>query len=325
MYEDYGLDQRALAIYRAILIHHEHDPGQLAERLGLEKAEVASVIERLTKLSLLAPSWERPGTFRAVSPRAGLEMLLRHEQTELARRQQRIEESRTALASVAAEYAEQSHSSGGEGMEELSGVDQIRTRLEELAEKCEREVLAFHPSVLTAESVEAGRPLNERAMERGVRFRTIHLDSANKDRVTVSHAEWMAARGGEVRTTPTLPMRLLIVDSDTAIVAGLPNQPQPGAIVISRPPVVLAMRALFEAYWEQAEPLGAPAPTETGLTKQEERVLLLLASGLTDDAVARALGIGVRSERRIVSELMTRLDANSRFQAGVKAARLNWI
>ncbi|AUG78036.1 Transcriptional regulator [Kitasatospora sp. MMS16-BH015] len=321
------LDQRSLAVYRAVLLHREADTTALAKRLDLPESQVRETVSRLIDLALLAPSWEHPGRLRAVSPTLGLEVLLQREQQELAQRQHRIEQNRAALASLAAEYTAQSQAGGLEDTELLRGIDQIRTRLETLAESCLHESLAFHPDgALPVESIEASRPLNERALARGVRFRTIYLDSVARDRTTREHAKWMAERGSEIRTSPTLPMRLLVIDGTTAVVAGPRHLEQPTALILHSLVVVQAIRALFEAYWEHATPMGRPVvPVNGGLTPQERELLRLLASGLTDDAVARALGIGVRTERRIVAELMERLDASSRFEAGVKAARLNWI
>ena len=54
-------------------------------------------------------------------------------------------------------------------------------------------------------------------------------------------------------------------------------------------------------------------------------MLQLLAKRLTDEAVARALGAGLRAERRIVADLMDRQNASSRFEAGVVAARRQWL
>ncbi|GAB2956911.1 helix-turn-helix domain-containing protein [Streptomyces pseudoechinosporeus] len=329
MAEASPLDQEALSVYRAILFHKEHDPDKLAQHLDLDKDCVEAALTRLSDLSLLAPSRDSPGALRAVNPSLGLKVLLQREQDELAWRQQRIEQNRAALAALAAEYTT-SGRSGTDGTEELDNVDDIRIRLEALAESCQHESLAFHPvGGLTEESIEAGRPLNERALARGVRFRSIYLDSATNDRVTKAHAQWMAERNSEVRTSPTLPMRLLIVDTTAAVVAGLPGQTGPSALLFSSRPVVLAMRALFEAYWEHATPfhqaLSRGDDPDSGLTPQERKLLQLLATGLTDEAVARALGIGVRTERRIMAELMERLGASSRFEAGVQATRRQWI
>ncbi|WP_394426073.1 LuxR C-terminal-related transcriptional regulator [Streptomyces sp. SGAir0957] len=328
MAESSALDQETLGVYRAILFHKEHDPDRLAQLLDIDLSCVKAALDRLSDLSLLAPSRDSPGALRAVNPSLGLKVLLQREQDELAWRQQRIEQNRAALAALAAEYATSSRP-GTDGTEELDNVDDIRIRLEALAESCRHESLAFHPvSGLTEESIEAARPLNERAFARGVRFRSIYLDSVTNDRVTKAHAQWMAERHSEIRTSPTLPMRLLIVDTSAAVVAGLPGQTGPSALVFSSRPVVLAMRALFEAYWEHASPFHQePSGTDPAseLTPQERKLLQLLATGLTDEAVARALGIGVRTERRIVAELMERLGASSRFEAGVQANRRQWI
>ncbi|MCX5440236.1 MULTISPECIES: helix-turn-helix transcriptional regulator [unclassified Streptomyces] len=322
-----SLDQQTLGVYRAILFHKEHDPKRLASLLDCTPEAVEAALDRLSELALLAPSTDSPGRLRAVNPSLGLKVLLQREQNELAWRQQRIEQNRAALAALAAEYTASGWSNTLDGTEHLDNVDDIRIRLEALAESCVRESLAFHPvNALTQESIEAGRPLNERALARGVRFRSIYLDSVANDRVTKAHAQWMAERHSEIRTSPTLPMRLLIVDNTAAIVAGLPGQAQPSALLFSSQPVVLAMRALFEAYWEHSCPLDRPGDAlPGGLTPQERKLLQLLATGLTDEAVARALGIGVRTERRIMAELMERLGASSRFEAGVQATRREWI
>ncbi|MFV2022916.1 response regulator transcription factor, partial [Micromonospora sp. LOL_023] len=47
----------------------------------------------------------------------------------------------------------------------------------------------------------------------------------------------------------------------------------------------------------------------------------LLAAGYKDEATARELRISVRTYRRHVATLMERLNAESRFQAGIQAAK----
>ncbi|MEW2115290.1 hypothetical protein AB0945_08880 [Streptomyces sp. NPDC005474] len=47
----------------------------------------------------------------------------------------------------------------------------------------------------------------------------------------------------------------------------------------------------------------------------------LLASGLTDTAIARAQGWSVRTSQRRVQRLMCSLGASTRFQTGIEAAR----
>lgn len=57
----------------------------------------------------------------------------------------------------------------------------------------------------------------------------------------------------------------------------------------------------------------------------ERKLLGLLAEGLTDTAIAKRLSVSVRTERRMVAELMHRLGASGRFDAGVKAVRRRWV
>lgn len=51
----------------------------------------------------------------------------------------------------------------------------------------------------------------------------------------------------------------------------------------------------------------------------------LLHAGFKDQAIARQLGVSVRTATRRVAALMRRLDAGTRFQAGVKARERGWV
>ncbi|MFJ6937804.1 LuxR C-terminal-related transcriptional regulator [Streptomyces sp. NPDC101132] len=327
MAEQPTLDTDDLAVYRAILLHQEHDGERLAERLELPRERVAAAVDKLISLAMLRPSWDRPGLVRAVSPEIGLQLLLQREQQELALRQDRIDQTRAALNQLSTEYASYEDGPGPDGAELLHGMDQIRTRLEALASQCAEEVLSFLPGgALPTVAIQAGQPLNEQAMLRGVRFRSAYLQSITKDRATYEYVRRVQAYGSEVRLAPSLPMRLLIVDRRIAVIPGDPAGAEPTALVLRSAPVLRALHELFEAYWKDAVPLdGAPPGGDGGISPQEREVLRMLANGDKDEAVARALGISVRTERRMVADLLARVDASSRLELGVKAARLGWV
>ncbi|WP_162952712.1 response regulator transcription factor [Streptomyces hundungensis] len=59
--------------------------------------------------------------------------------------------------------------------------------------------------------------------------------------------------------------------------------------------------------------------------RRDREILRLMAAGLKDRAVARALGISERTVIRRIQELMTTLDATTRFQAGVRAHDAGWL
>ncbi|MEU9145826.1 LuxR family transcriptional regulator [Streptomyces sp. NPDC048349] len=325
-----ALDADVLAVYRAVLLHREQSPDRLAERLSIPEQRVRESLERLVELALLRPSWDDPADVRAVSPDLGLEMMLQREQQELALRQERVAQTRAALTLLATEYVTAGRADAASGTEVLHGKDEIRTRLETLASRCEREVLSLQPEgSLTPEAIEAGRPLNEQAILRGVRFRSIYLHAIGKDRQALTYLRWADEHGGEIRLSPTLPMRLLIVDGEEAVLPGDAQAGQPTALLVRSAPVVRALHALFTAYWKSAETLQAVAeatgPAPGSPSPQERELLRMLAEGVTDAVVARALGVSVRTQRRMVADLSALAGASSRFELGVKAARLGWL
>ena len=62
-----------------------------------------------------------------------------------------------------------------------------------------------------------------------------------------------------------------------------------------------------------------PAPTCGGL------LLAQLADGAKDEQIARKLDVSLRTVRRRIAALMTDLGVDTRFQAGVEAARRGWL
>jgi DNA-binding NarL/FixJ family response regulator len=99
-----------------------------------------------------------------------------------------------------------------------------------------------------------------------------------------------------------------------------------GGVRIGEPAIVAVLRAVFDNSWDTATPLGAPlsADGSTGLAPGEQALLRLMAAGLTDEAAAKRLGVSLRTVRRQIQALMTRLQATSRFQAGHNAAQRGW-
>ena len=82
---------------------------------------------------------------------------------------------------------------------------------------------------------------------------------------------------------------------------------------------------MVDQLWEGATPfvleedLGYAEDVADDLQRSIAR---LMAQGLTDEVVARRLGMSVRTCRRHIAALLHNLDSVSRFQAGVQAARL---
>ncbi|MER5749037.1 LuxR C-terminal-related transcriptional regulator [Streptomyces sp. NPDC002088] len=322
-----GLDSTTEQVYRGMLTGTQAGVAELSERLGLPEATIHSALDTLSELSLVRPSYDRQGELRAVSPDIGMEILLARQQAELAAQQQRIEASRAAAAQLIAQYSDLRPDSAHPEVEQLVGLDRVRDRLATLTSEVRSEVLTLAPDgAQTEDNMRASRPLNQDLLDRGVRMRTIYLDSVRNSPATVNHATWLAAHGGEVRTAPSLPTRMIILDRSRAILPVSSDDTSAGAVVLTGNGTLTALCALFESIWQTAGPFGETSRRDSqGLTPQEANVVLLLSNGHTDESIAKRLGVSPRTARRIAGELMERLGARSRFEAGVRAVQHGWL
>ncbi|HEX6357267.1 DNA-binding response regulator [Actinophytocola sp.] len=131
--------------------------------------------------------------------------------------------------------------------------------------------------------------------------------------------------GAEVRITSDDLNETIIIDRRFAILAGDLRDGRRGYGVVSEPAVVQNVASLFDAAWRSATDLAVYDAQHAELCDVAPRVLELLASGCKDETAARTLGLGVRTYRRRVAELMNALGAESRFQAGARARDLGLI
>ncbi|MGW7528793.1 helix-turn-helix transcriptional regulator [Streptomyces sp. NPDC054783] len=322
-----GLGRAAEAVYRAAVRGPRRHIDELVEETGLSTSDVRAGLAELTALSLITPSGEEPGAVVVVKPGLALGELISKGQKDIFERQRKLAECRVAMSDIVAEFERERGGADGGTIEYLRGVDSVRVFLEEMSKQTETEVLALVPkAALTPEGMSASRTLDAKMIERGVAIRTVYLDSVRNHTATRRYAAWLNECGGEVRTHPVLPMRVILVDRTIAVLPIDPQDSAKGAVVLREHSVVAALSALFARIWEAARPLGtAELPDEQGLNPQERELLRLLAQGMTDEAASKQLALSVRSVRRLMSDIMDRLDARSRFEAGLRAAERGWL
>ncbi|MFC9330389.1 LuxR C-terminal-related transcriptional regulator [Kitasatospora sp. NPDC057015] len=324
MLETLGLTATAGTIYQAMLDRPGQGVEGLASATGLTPSRVRDCLDELASFLLVHPSSEHPGQMRAVSPEIGLADMLARQEAELASRQAALAASRAAVTRIVADRADR-HSGHGE---RLLGMDAIQSRLEQMGHAAGGEILGVHPGPgMRPEDLAAGRPANAAAIARGVTIKSLYQDAVRNDTHTTAYAHWLLGLGSEVRTAPVIPQRLVVVDRAQALVPIDPADTRKGALHVTEPGILGALLDLFEQAWSTAVPLGASGPGDptTGLTGIERELLRLLGTGLTDDAAGQRLGISSRTVSRLMSSIMERLDAASRFEAGIKAAQKGWL
>jgi DNA-binding NarL/FixJ family response regulator len=138
------------------------------------------------------------------------------------------------------------------------------------------------------------------------------------------HLRHISANGAQVRISVTaLPHETIIIDRRVMILAG-PHSPTGREYTLTTSPALVGgVHALFTAVWEAAPDLDAYLHGEIPHLDPTDRLVLhALGSGLTDETAARRLGLSLRTYRRRVADLMRKLEADSRFQAGLRAGEL---
>lgn len=158
---------------------------------------------------------------------------------------------------------------------------------------------------------------------RGVRVRLLH--NTVREPLTGPIGA-LAGRGIALPTTLHLPYFLVV--RDRAVVYQPhhdPGHPMATDRLTRVRSVVMAssMATAFTMIWETAARRAEAVRTDD--LDDGRDLLRVLGDGLTDDRAAARLHMSKRTFARRVAELMRRLDASTRFQAGVRAARRGWV
>ncbi|WP_354642987.1 helix-turn-helix transcriptional regulator [Kitasatospora camelliae] len=224
----------------------------------------------------------------------------------------------------------------GRGVEVFRGAEDVRVLMEDAVAMVTGEILSMHPGTpLAAPLLAAGRQRDKEVLGRGVAMRTIHSESMLRVPRGRAHLKALREAGAEIRTAPTLPYRLIVLDSRLAFVPALgggegegspEGGSEPAVVVVRNPDLVGLFEQTFEFCWQGARPGETAQPTLPGRpTTRQYEVLRLMRLGYKDEAIAREIGVSSRTMRRIVAELFEQLDATSRFSAGMAAQARGWL
>jgi DNA-binding CsgD family transcriptional regulator/sugar-specific transcriptional regulator TrmB len=320
-----GLDDSAAAVYRALL-SADARLAEISVTTGFSESAVRAALGTLAKLGLAAAPVSASDGWRPVRPELAFAALAQEFEAELASRTHQLAALGAAVAAATAIWSARLQHTG-RLIELLDGAKEALAEADRLAAQATKEYLQVMPTgqALLA-PLHSGISILESAVARGVSVRVLCHDTTRSGTAALAYARRAAGAGAEVRTAPTPPLALVICDGQVALIPAAPERPQ-AALRIGEPALVAVLCAVFENNWDTATPLGVPisADGRTGLAPGEQALLRLMAAGLTDEAAAKRLGVSLRTVRRQIQALMTRLQATSRFQAGHNAAQRGWL
>ncbi|MEO7259776.1 MAG: helix-turn-helix transcriptional regulator [Jatrophihabitantaceae bacterium] len=334
MLESLGFSKAAETLYRFLLQEPMVSDDVAAHKLGVPVAEVETARAQLIRSGLIRDSWDDDSGIAFGNPQLLLESALRRQETELAQRQEALAASRLGLESLLTEYLEAtSQPSMGDEVVELVGREAIQRELETWSHKLRRELLALHPDTsYSAEQLASAQAMDLAALARGVKIRSVYRDDCRDDPAVRAYHRTVTRHGAEVRYAKVVPARLLVFDRQAGLIPRHTADNRRAALRLEGEGVAAMLVLSFDLVWSQAtaECDGLPPRLETpgadrGPTDLDRILLQLLSMGVKDEAAARHLGVSVRTVRRQIADLMVRLEAGSRFEAGMQAAIRGWL
>ena len=162
------------------------------------------------------------------------------------------------------------------------------------------------------------------ALRRGVDIRGLYQADAARSPEVLRFMTEFVAQGAKVRVAARVRHRMIIVDRELVLVSVHEDSLSVPFLVVREPAMVRSFESQFASMWRHANSVGT-GPEDSLHSELVRETLQILASGATDEAAARQLGVSVRTVRRRVAAVMELLGAASRFEAGVKAVEAGWL
>lgn len=311
-------------LYRLLQQHPEWTPEDHAEALDVGPGEAKDAAGELLSLGLVRT--DEHGWI-ATDPMLAIESVLLNGATRVeawAQEAQTVAEQVQAMVSALPALRAAVDDAAVNTV--LEGNESARAFLADLAASVRREILAIHTGgALSPEAIAAALPEDLQMLERGVAVRTIFLRSATRSASTRAYLERLSEAGAQVRLRETLPFRMVLADSSTAVCSMRWAEGRAGAVVVRGGAFLALLGRAFEFCWNEASPLDAvespPCAGRLPLDQEQSLILRLLADGMTDQAIARQLGVAPRTFTRKLRLLFDAIEVETRFEAGVAAAR----
>ena len=317
-----GLDRIEEATYRYLVGQPSSDASGIAEALELDAGHVAQAISSLESRGLVSGSTMESNHFVAAPPSVALGSILLQRQQDLGQVERELH---TLMALYRSAVAQRTVT---DVLDVVIGPAAVAQRFAQLQAAARSEILALVRPQVAVVSAEENEEEGE-ALYRGIDYKVILERGGLEQPGLYERAMATAAFGQEQRVVEKVPMRMMIVDREFALLPLSSEQDSDGptgALLVHPSGLLDALLALFDYLWSSASPLirsEADHPHE--LDQVDQQVLTLLMVGLTDQSVGTNLGMSLRSVQRRVRSLMDTAGVSTRIQLGREAQRRGWL
>lgn len=301
-------------LYRRVL---RGDPATLethAAQLGWPRRTAGEALASLLDVGLVHE--DQHGLLVAGDPRVAIARLVDEREEQVARTATELEQARHAIAQFAADHE------AGQGAARLPMWEIVPSDLSSgvVAQALATSQGPVLSSIVSADwspdGIDTALALARSTVQSGRPMRSLYpMDVVDSPQSLA----WMArfAEAGEEQRITSEPLSEFAIFGDEVVLAVAEWGRVATDTVQIRDPMLVAMfRALFDHAWAAALPVPG-----AGASGDDRRLLQLLAAGYKDEAIARYLGVALRTVRRRVAALMAEHGVETRFQLGMAAER----
>ncbi|GAA1776812.1 hypothetical protein GCM10009795_023600 [Nocardioides hankookensis] len=226
---------------------------------------------------------------------------------------QEVEDAAAALQVRRADLAARAAAGEQVGAEVVaSGMGAILDWLADFSRQT-RELVSTTPSVSSAQLRES-LPLNRSVLRSGTRMTSLfdHEGTGYEEKVLLANEPVGTYLFG------VAPVQMKIVDRRTLLIQGPVIDGDISLMKVTAPGCLDAAWHYWRTAMAHTIPFTPRSSSVDRLTARQRQVMALLAADLSDDAIASALGVSVRTVRGDVAGVLDALGVKSRFAAGVR-------
>ena len=314
-----GLTASEESVYRALLEHSPASMTELRARPALaDSAPTAAQLATLEAKGLIRRIPGRPVRYAAAAPDVAIEAIIRSHEQDLQR-------ARLVATQLTETFRSGQRRLPDDVIEVVTGREAVHQRWQHAVSAARTELCGTDRPPYSGR----GSPRNPMVLDKlgqGVAVRAIYDRAGMADDLRLNEIYETADLGEQVRIAAQVPLKMAIADGRMALVP-LALDTIDASLVVHPSPMLDGLRALFEALWERATPLGTDRATDAPDLPdvKDRRLLALLAAGLTDKAIGRQLGWHQRTVQRQVRLVMDTLGVHTRFQAGLQIGQRGWL
>lgn len=317
------LSARQLTAQTQVLYRHvlRRGPATIEEHagdLGWTLTKATRHLAELEHLRLI--HLDEESVITADDPRQTLGRLLDDEEADLTERRQGLIDVRLSIETYETDFRQGMQQSGPPAPPwERIPAAEVPAVIERLIRASDGPLLQVSSTLARGPGhLESVKRLRGQVMATGRQQRSVFPLSVLADTDWRRLAEARAGAGERQRYLEDVPLDFLVF-GDSGVLLSDDEEPvvrAPDMLLVRAPNMQRMFGALFEELWRRADPVH-----DGGAAEADLRLLELLALGFKDEAIARHLGLGLRTVRRRVSAMMDEHGADTRFQLGLAVAR----